>query len=204
MKRILLFCLALMLTFSSVPFALSEDTGASEPEAQAPVYQDENITVTTEYMTVEGNTVKAGFRVSCPWNRSCIIFPNISKELLTDADSPDAMRKLKETGAGEMMYDCAPEQSTLCEFVWNLDENYDGSLYSLFPTEDPENPLIPLTTVSVPLKADSFPKTAGFTIIENMGNIRVNFDVFLQIGIEIKELSDYIQGVISLQLSAEE
>ncbi len=48
MKKILLFCLALMLMISTVPLALSEDTGASEPETQAPVYQDENITVTTE------------------------------------------------------------------------------------------------------------------------------------------------------------
>ena len=201
MKRILLFCLALMLTFSSVPFALSEDTSASEPEAQPPVYRDENITVTAEYMTVEGNTVKAGFRVSCPENRSCIILPNVKDELLTDEDGFVTLRKMREIGAGQVIYNCAPEQDTLCEYIWDLDEVYDYSVLSLFPSDDP---IVELTPVSVPLKVDSFPKVAGFTIVESLGDLTVGIDMFLKEGIQQEVLKDYLQGAISLQFSAEE
>ena len=201
MKRILLFCLALMLTFSSVPFALSEDTGASEPEAQAPVYQDENITVTAEYMTVEGNTVKVGFRVSCPENRSCIILPNVWEELLTEEEGFNVLIKMKEIGAGTLIYNCAPEQSTLCEYIWNLDEVYDYSIISLFLSDDP---IVELTPVSVPMKAESFPKTAGFTIIESLGDLTVDINMIIAEGIQQEVLKDYLQGAISLQFSAGE
>ena len=61
-----------------------------------------------------------------------------------------------------------------------------------------------LTPVSVPLKVDSFPKVAGFTIVESLGDLTVGIDMFLKEGIQQEVLKDYLQGAISLQFSAEE
>ncbi len=197
MRKTLSCFLALMLILSSVPFAFAENAAAEQPE---PVYRDDNVTVALEYLTVTGSTVKAGFRVSCPEKRSCTLLPNVSKDLM-EQEVFTALKKMKAIGGGNIMYRCRPVESILCEYVWDLEDNWNYSILSLFPSE---NPITELACVTIPLETGSFPKTAGFTLVETNGDCDIGQYIFLNEGINQEELRSVILGTVSLQFTAKE
>jgi hypothetical protein len=84
-----------------------------------------------ESLTVTGSTVKAGFRVSCPKKRSCTLLPNVSKDLMEE-EVFTALRKMKAIGGGTISYRCRPEESILCEYVWDLEDNVGTFLFFPF------------------------------------------------------------------------
>ena len=205
MKSMLLIFLALMMLFGVAAAGAAEAPSVNTEEAvsEEPVealYRDDNVTVTLDYLQTEGSTVKAGFRVSCPEKRSCILLPNVSKDLMEE-EVFTALRKMKAIGGGTISYRCRPEESILCEYVWDLEDNWDFSVLSLFPSE---NPITDLACVTVPLETGSFPKAAGFTLVETNGDTDIDQYIFLNEGINQEELRSVILGTVSLQFTAKE
>ena len=172
MKKLFLICTVFALVLSAVP-SLAEEI----PDA---VYRDECVTVTVDHITVSDRMVSAGFIVSCPEGRSCIVLPNFREEMMSSMDWFEALRMIRQIGGGKVAYPCRPGKSILCEFVWDLNQVYDYSsalaallLVMVFSDTFPADSFQDLEpdAVPVPLKTDLFPAVAGFTILEGTGDI---------------------------------
>ena len=198
MRRILACCLALLLLLGAVPFAAAENAAATQAD---PVYRDENVTVTVESISVSGTAVNAGFRVSCPEDRSCTLFAKVSEEMMTEEDVFVLLKKMKNLGAGNIMYHCKPGESILCEFVWDLEDEWDYSIVSALDHIPSVSITVEPTCVSVPLQTDRFPKAAGFTMLEFKGDILLENYVIPDEGFTREELNDLFLGAFSLQFT---
>ena len=204
-KSILLICLALMLVFNAAPSGVTEAPSANTEETISEeqddvLYQDDNVTVRWDYLLTAGTTVKAGFKVSCPENRSCTVVPNYS-QALKDEDESTITNAIKKIGNGETTQECKPGESILCEFVWDVNETYDYSFLSKYPADDP---VVQLTEVSAQMTTGDFPAIAGFTLLECNGDVSIDPQFLLFGRLNDPEMPHYIMGAVSLKITSKE
>ena len=204
-KSIMLACLALLIMFNTAPSGVTEALSANTEEAVSEaedeaLYRDDNITVTMDYLLTAGTTVKAGFLVSCPENRSCIVIPNFSMAV-AEEEVFQTLKAIKEIGNGNIAQECKSGESTLCEFVWDVNETYDYSFLSMIPAEDAK---LQLKEASAQLTTGAFPATAGFTLLECNGDVRANSDALFSGLIHDPDIAQVFLGTVSLKITSKE
>lgn len=202
-KSILLICLAFVMVFnaapSGVPEAASVNTEKRISRKQDDVlYQDDNVTVTLDYLLTAGTTVKAGFKVSCPENRSCIVVPNYS-QALKDEDESTITNTISKIGNGETVKKCRPGEKTLCDFTWDTNETYDYSFLSKYPADDS---IVQLTEASAQMTTGDFPPIAGFTLLECNGDVSSDPQFLLFGMLNDPDMPHYIVGAVSLKITS--
>lgn len=132
------------------------------------VYNDENISILLDHTTINDNIFKANFLISCSDNISCIVIPNINENIISSVDGFEALSIMKTIGAGHVFQYSKQGQDITCAFEWDINTIYDTSFIP--PTIPIELNLQQMQIISIPVKLVSFPKIAGFTIVEFNGD----------------------------------
>ena len=102
------------------------------------LYQDSLISITLLNWRTENKKLYTTISFSNIGDQCCTIMPNCTKEMTKKMDGLSAIRKMKEIGSGKMYYSCPSGESLECEFVWDLKEVYDISIYAALLPETPE------------------------------------------------------------------
>lgn len=102
------------------------------------LYQDSLISIMLLSWRIENKKLYTTISFSNIGDQCCTIMPNCTKEMAKEMDGLSAIRKMKEIGSGKMYYSCPSGETLECEFIWDLKEVYNISIYAALLPETPE------------------------------------------------------------------
>ena len=162
LKKTIVLILAACILFCTASFAETTPEGKQAP-ADKIVYENEYLTVRMGSIAVEEDSVTVPLSFDATGKRTCVVVSDITEEMLTNMDSIEALRKIRQIQGGNAVPNAAPGETIECRFIWDSTGSYDRSIFM----DILEKIGITLEPETIEVEPEGFPKglTAVLTIL---------------------------------------